>query len=243
MASTAELYVAPEIDDLSAYLEHIVSEIAKDAIRVNGRFSLALSGGSLPKILSLKLKDNKELDFNKWHVFFADERCVPLDSEDSNYKLTKEELLIHVPIPSNQVYTIEESFNDEPRKAAENYAQQIKSFFGIAHDDIPKFDAIFLGMGPDGHTCSLFPNHSLINVRDRMIASITDSPKPPPNRITMTYPILNSAKNVIFVVTGEGKADAMHKIFDLKENLPAGLGEFVNSLLFFFFFSLHQCIS
>jgi len=149
--------------------------------------------------------------------FFADERCVGLNHSDSNYKLCSELLLNHVSITKHQIYTIDPTLIQSPKEAALAYQQQLTRVF---QESIPQFDMIFLGMGPDGHTCSLFPNHPLLNESHDWIAPIMDSPKPPSCRITMTFPLLNAARYTIFVATGAGKSGKIHEIFDLGMDYP-----------------------
>jgi 6-phosphogluconolactonase len=213
--------------EVSAWLDENVARLSREAIARSGKFIIAVSGGSLPVVLASKLKDNKDVDWSQWHVFFADERCVPLDHADSNYLLTKDSLLKFVPIPESQVYAINENFVSDPPQAAADYQKQLETVFGLsfASGSFPEFDLILLGMGPDGHTCSLFPGHPLLQERLLWVSSLTDSPKPPPSRITLTYPVLDAAKNVVYVTTGGGKAEIFKKMFDDKVVYPAGLGK------------------
>lgn len=157
-------------------------------------------------------------------MFFADERCVPLDHEDSNYLLSKKELFDHVPIPRENIFTIANNLVDDPTAAAEDYVQQLMHTFAAQNSvPVPVFDLILLGVGPDGHTCSLFPGHELLKEKDVWVAAIFDSPKPPPRRITLTYPVLNHARSVVFVATGKGKEDMMPLLLDQEGPLPAQL--------------------
>lgn len=206
-------FVFPTTDALSGALNDFVAQSSKAAIADHGAFTVAVSGGSLPKLLSKDLAQNMQVDFSKWHVFWADERCVPLDHEDSNYLLLKKELLDKVSIPAENIHTINPSFGKDAAKAAEEYQEQLKSYF----KDLPSFDLVLLGMGPDGHCCSLFPGHPLLNEFEKWVAPITDSPKPPPERITLTYPVLNNAKAVAFVTAGEGKQDMLQSILEQPE--------------------------
>ncbi|KAJ3043389.1 6-phosphogluconolactonase [Rhizophlyctis rosea] len=223
------IYVAPNASAISASLNHLISHLSANAISRSARFTVALSGGSLPKILAADLKNNTTIDFTKWHIFFADERVVPLDHEDSNYKACKDTLFDAISVPREQIYTVDASLSHD--KAAEEYTQQLKKVFG--GDAVPSIDLILLGMGPDGHTCSLFPGHPLLEVKDRWVASLDDSPKPPPQRITLTYPVVSNAETVAFVATGESKAEILHNIFDLKQDYPAGRVSAKKDLLWF----------
>ncbi|CAO3590744.1 unnamed protein product [Absidia cylindrospora] len=206
------VYSFPSTTELSGGLNAFVEKVSREAIADHGAVSIAISGGLLPKLLSKDLVHNKNVDFSKWHMFWADERCVGHDHDNSNYKEVKKTLLDYVPIPANQIHPINEVYaiNKQSEKAAEEYQQQVVSFFG----DLPRFDLILLGMGPDGHCCSLFPGHPLLQETNLLVAPINDSPKPPPERITLTYPVLNHAKTVVFVTAGEGKQDMVQKIIE-----------------------------
>ncbi|KAJ1568876.1 6-phosphogluconolactonase, partial [Cladochytrium tenue] len=173
--------------------------------------------------LAAVLRANPRVDFTRWHLFLADERCVPLDHEDSNYRLVKATLLDHlaVPVPPAQVHPIPPHLVGDPAAAAKDYQAQLTAIFGA--EGTPVFDLILLGMGPDGHTCSLFPGHPLLLEDKLWVTYLTDSPKPPPSRITLTYPVLNAARSVVFVTTGESKADVLVKILRDREPFPSGL--------------------
>ncbi|KAG5521358.1 hypothetical protein RHGRI_033800 [Rhododendron griersonianum] len=167
----------------------------------------------------------KTVDWGKWHIFWADERVVAKSHAESNYKLAKDGLLSKVPIIPNHIHSINDSASAE--QAAEDYEFVIRQLvrtrvISVSEiNDCPKFDLIILGMGPDGHVASLFPNHSALNENDEWVTFITDSPKPPPERITFTMPVLNSASNVAVAVTGIGKSEAVHLVIDnVGPNLP-----------------------
>lgn len=157
-------------------------------------------------------------------VFFCDERLVPLDHEDSNYYLCDKEFFSKVPeLKRSQIHTIDEKLLDDPEECADAYEKQlVAAFAGRESVRRPVFDLILLGMGPDGHTCSLFPGHELLDEQHRWVAPIEDSPKPPPKRITFTYPVLNHAHRGAFVLAGEGKQDLLARTLDHpEEGLPA----------------------
>ncbi|XP_065914455.1 6-phosphogluconolactonase-like [Dysidea avara] len=206
-----------------------VVEVATKSITDHDFFSIGLSGGSLAKVLSHGLKDRKDIEWPKWHVFYCDERHVPFDSDDSTYAVYKRELFDHVPVDPSHLYLIDPSVSVED--AAEDYTAKIRKLYP---NDLPSFDLLLLGMGPDGHTCSLFPGHPGLKEDSKLIIPITDSPKPPPSRITMTFPVLNNASNVFVISTGASKADAVKgclKPDDGKEPLPAGLVKPTNGKL------------
>ncbi|KAI9243748.1 6-phosphogluconolactonase [Phascolomyces articulosus] len=202
-------YTFPTTDALSDGLNDFVAKRSSEAIADHGAFTVAVSGGSLPKLLSKELRQNSNVDFSKWVIFWADERCVPLDDADSNYRELKTHLLDAID-SKPEIHTIG-AFGKDAEKAAVDYEQQLKGYF---KGELPAFDLILLGMGPDGHCCSLFPGHPLLNETSRWVAPITDSPKPPPERITLTYPVVNNAKAVAFVTAGEGKQDMLQQILE-----------------------------
>lgn len=189
-------------------------------------FTIATSGGSLPKFLAKYLvgRTDNAVRWEKWQIFFADERIVPLNDPDSNYDLCNKEFFSKVPeLQRSQIHTIDESLLDDSVELADEYEKQlVQAFAGKESVRNPVFDLILLGMGPDGHTCSLFPDHELLSEQDRWVSPIEDSPKPPPRRITFTYPVLNHAHHVAFVLAGAGKQEMLSKVLDQPQlGLPA----------------------
>jgi 6-phosphogluconolactonase len=158
-------------------------------------------------------------------VFFADERAVPLDSEDSNYKLCNDYLFSKVGLPAEQIHHIDESLLSDTQELADAYEQElVKVFANKSAVKIPVFDLLLLGMGPDGHTCSLFPGHALLNETTGWVAPVTDSPKPPPNRITLTLPVVTHGLKIAFVAAGGEKKDILKTIMeDPDQGLPCSL--------------------
>ncbi|OWT39060.1 6-phosphogluconolactonase [Cryptococcus neoformans Bt1] len=236
------LYQFDDTKHLQSSLANFILKAQADAVSHRGVFTIALSGGSLPNQLR-PLVDIEGIHWDKWQVFFSDERIVPLDHPDSNYAACAKAFLDHVPIKKEQIHTINTSlFREQTRSdptaeinpgeedAAENEAidiaddyekQLVQTFGGANAARYPTFDLILLGMGPDGHTCSLFPGHELLSENDRWVAEIQDSPKPPKRRITFTYPVLNHAFRCAFVASGEGKQDMLTQILDNpEEGLP-----------------------
>lgn len=158
-------------------------------------------------------------------VFFADERAVPLDSEDSNYKLCDDYLFSKIDIPAENIHTINEELIGDVEALADAYEQElVRCFANKSSVKTPAFDLLLLGMGPDGHTCSLFPGHALLNETDGWVASITDSPKPPPTRITLLLHVVTHAHRIAYVVSGEEKKDILKTIMeDPDKGLPCSL--------------------
>ncbi|KAH9307733.1 hypothetical protein KI387_035644 [Taxus chinensis] len=219
-----DLKVFQNGDELAASLGEYVAGLSQSAITERGAFAVVLSGGSLMNALR-KLTEPpylNSIDWGRWHVFWADERVVAKDHSDSNYKLAYDNFLSKVPVVPGCVYSINDSLSAEA--AAEDYETGLRQLVKTGVVDVskdtgfPKFDLILLGIGPDGHIASLFPNHPLLNEKVKWITSITDSPKPPPERITFTLPVLNSAANVAVVATGAGKADTFKRVFGVEQH-------------------------
>jgi len=203
---------------------------SKAAIAERKRFVVALSGGSMPSLLKSGMAEVEGLqastDWKKWHVVWADERCVDFDSDDSTFKAWKT-FFEEVGIPANQVLNIDTLALEDPAQAAKTYqeglaALNIDGANREAHEsNLPQLDVVMLGMGGDGHTASLFPGHKLLLETSLSVASLTDSPKPPDSRITLTVPVLNNARDVGFLVTGGGKAEAVKTIMSYWEKALA----------------------
>ncbi|CEF62466.1 6-phosphogluconolactonase [Strongyloides ratti] len=172
---------------------------------------IGLSGGSMPKTVSDSLNQlNKEnLPMENVKFFMVDERIVPLDDKDSNCG----EYLKLLPKNFEKYFIPITNFSDE-KLAAEEFEEILKKDknLEISQTGFPIFDLLILGLGPDGHTCSLFPNHQLVEENVKWVAPISDSPKPPPRRVTITIPVINSAKKVVFLATGENKKNAIKEI-------------------------------
>jgi len=187
--------------------------------RAGGRFSLALSGGSTPQRLYRLLAAppwRGEIDWAALHVFLADERFLPLDDPDSNFRMARETLLDHVPLPAANIHPMPTDGTVED--SAQRYEAELRQFFG---DAPPRFDCLILGMGPDGHTASLFPGHE--HPIGPWVLPVHGSPKPPPTRLTLSLETINQARHVLFLVTGQDKAQALASLRMSEEPvLPAG---------------------
>ena len=200
-----EVYENPE--GLAEAAARELAARAAEAVEERGRFTLVLAGGSTPKATyEILARDYAgRIDWGKVHVFFGDERAVPPDDDDSNYRMAREALLDHVPVGS--VHRMQGELL--PDEAAAAYEEELRGFFGP--DELPRFDLVLLGIGGDGHTASLFPETSALEVHDRLVVA-NPVLKLETTRITLTAPVINAAHAVYFLVAGDGKADALAHI-------------------------------
>jgi 6-phosphogluconolactonase len=191
-----------------------------------GRFTVALSGGSTPKAMLSLLAEEPFLDTVPWasiYFFWGDERCVPPDHSDSNYLMARETLLSKVPVPRGNIFRIPAEL-PEPNRAAEEYAATLTQFFmagpGVSKtgtaplSNVPRFDLVFLGMGPDGHTASLFPHTTALHAGENEIVVANYVEKFKANRITLTASTISNARNVTFLVAGEDKAEPLEQVLE-----------------------------
>jgi 6-phosphogluconolactonase len=195
-------------------------QLAADAVRVKGRFTVALAGGSTPKSLYELLAGDlvPNLPWDKIYFFWGDERHVPPDHPDSNYRMANEAMLSKVPAPAQNISRIHGEEKDA-NAAARAYEQEIKTFFRLRPGEFPRFDLILLGTGPDGHTASLFPGSTALQENSRLVVP-NYVEKFKSYRITLTLPVLNHAACVMFLVSGAEKASIVREIL---ENPSAGL--------------------
>lgn len=230
---------APEVwigDDATAVAREgarRIAEWARRSIAARGRFLVALAGGNTPRKLHRCLATEEGgIDWRRVFVFFSDERCVAHDSPDSNYGMAKETLLDLVPIPPENIFPVPTQV--PPAEAASVYEASLR---GVLDANEPRLDAVLLGMGPDGHTASIFPGSRLLVgfdddfliddpstgplsssrpaanldafAKERLVAEVLDAPKPPPTRVTMTPYLINLSRHVIVLVSGEDKVAAV----------------------------------
>lgn len=205
MAGEPEVQTYATLEALQAAAAERVATLAEAAGRSRGRVLLAVSGGSVTPGVFARLAAPPLRDRVPWtavSLIWCDERMVPFNSPESNYRLARETLIAHVPIPSLQVYPVATYFS--PERAAAIYHQQVAALL-TAHDG--QIDIALLGMGPDGHTASLFPGFPQLDAPpDRLALPVEGSPKPPPSRVTLSPAALNRAAHAIFVVAGADKA-------------------------------------
>lgn len=196
-----------------------VLHAATDAVAQRGRFTIALSGGSTPRNLYTLIAANASasLPWAQMFFFWGDERHVPPRDPDSNYRMANETLLSKVPVPAANIFPIPAE-NPDPSAAAQVYEQTLRKFFASASGEFPRFDLILLGMGPDGHTASLFPETAVLQEKSRLVVDNWVE-KLGASRITLTLPVLNAARCVLFLVSGTDKAAALHEV--LEGNAPS----------------------
>ncbi|MBN1256503.1 MAG: 6-phosphogluconolactonase [Planctomycetes bacterium] len=214
-----DFHISSSSKELSAVLADYVAHLSSQAIAERGVFTIALSGGSCLDHLAkglVALSLLGKLDWSAWQVFWADERCVPLDSSLSNYAAAQIHLFRHLNIPKGKIHPVDTSL--PPEAAAKAYAGTLAEVFNCREGELPRFDLILLGVGEDGHTASLFPEHPLLMESNRWVGLVLDSPKPPPERITLTLPVINNAANISFVATGKSKAKITAKAFKPTSN-------------------------
>jgi 6-phosphogluconolactonase len=210
-------------DEMADFMVKKWAEISRAAIEGKGFFTVALSGGKTPTPLYRRLALSGEwMDWEKTHIFLVDERFVPFQHPDSNYHMLKDILLDRVPIPGQNIHPVpaEEA---TAQIAARKYEEDLRTFFKLPPGAFPELDLISLGIGTDGHTASLFPGQPLSNEPSQLAVAV----KPngiPHQRITMTLPVINNAKNVLFLAGGEEKAEVLERMIQQRDAaLPASM--------------------
>jgi 6-phosphogluconolactonase len=202
-------------------IEIFVAEAGR-AVDESGRFAVALSGGSTPREMNKMLAEGPyrlNIPWRKTHIFWVDERCVPQDSRASNFGVAKKDFITAVPIPETQVHPMK--CESSPRESANKYEQVLRDYFSLTSGGMPRFDLIYLGIGTDGHTASLFPGHQALNETEKLVTAVKGG-KPNVARITMTLPLLNQARHIVFLIVGTAKARTIQTILeDEKTHLPA----------------------
>lgn len=219
---SVEIFPAPA--DMIRAAANLFAATAAEAVSARGRFTAALSGGKTPVAfytLLAKAPFASQICWSRVHLFWGDERCVPPDHADSNYRLVRELLLDHVPIPAANVHRMPGEM--DPVEGAAQYEEQLREFFAPHGDGFPVFDFILLGLGEDGHTASLFPGTRAIRESARgVLGHYVDAQKG--WRITLTPPVINAARMVAFIVSGSGKAAVLKEVLEgpfRPDTLPA----------------------
>ncbi len=214
MTSSQIIHLKDFADDAADW----IAAEARTVIAERGLFRLALAGGETPRAIHAALA-RREVAWSHVQITFGDERCVPPDDTDSNFRMAKESLFDHVAIPAGNVFRIRGEI--APDLAAQKYEDKLAAVAARFHEPRYVHDLILLGMGPDGHTASLFPGSPALDETVRNVIPAT-GPKPPPQRVTMTFPLLNAARKVAFLIKSQDKLPLVEQIVAGDESHPAG---------------------
>ncbi len=218
---SSEIRIFRGLDELSLGVAERLAESAEAAVKARGRFAVAFSGGSTPREMFRRLAGPDLTERVPWascELFQVDERAVPPDHKDSNYRMIREELLTQVPAASERVHRMRAEISDL-EVAADEYSSEIARVLAPEAGAWPRFDLILLGLGTDGHTASLFPGSAGLNEKKRWVIP-NFAPRLGVWRLTLTYPVINAARKVVFLVAGEDKAETVRRVLDPRE--PAG---------------------
>jgi 6-phosphogluconolactonase len=227
MVVTPEIRIVPDAEALAAEAASLVVERARAAVAARGRFMLALSGGGTPRATYARLASLPEPDEMPWDrtwIFFGDERCVPTGHHESNLRMASDTLLSKVPVPPGQVFAMRGD-SDDSDAAASEYAKTLAGVFGTRRGELPRFDLILLGFGVDGHTASLFPGSPVLKEVFRPVAAVHAAAATIPERITLTFPVINAAACVAFLGSGMEKAKVVRAMLAERAPLPAAMVE------------------
>lgn len=178
---------------------------------------IVLAGGSTPRNLYERLAQVEDVPWDNVHVWFGDERTVPPDHEDSNYGMAHEHLLSRIDIPAENIHRVRGE--DDPARAARDYSAEIGEYVELRPSGMPKFDLVILGLGEDGHTASLFPDTEALDATMEVVVA-NEVPQEDTTRITLTNPALNAAEHVLFLATGESKAEPLAAIVEGGDDAP-----------------------
>jgi 6-phosphogluconolactonase len=221
MTNKKTIIIEPNAADLARKGAEMFTRAAKESAGLSGRFAVAISGGSTPRFMHRTLVEEpylSDIPWQKTHIFWVDERCVPENDPASNYGAAIKDFLNMVPVPEAHVYPMPGKLS--PEKGAQKYQKMLKDFFHMDAGRFPIFDLIFLGMGADGHTASLFPGDRALDENKRPVVAVKGG-DPNVNRLTMTLPVLNRSRQIILLVSGKGKAATLKTVFeDDKARLP-----------------------
>jgi 6-phosphogluconolactonase len=199
-----------------------IAAALEEAVVAHGGASMALSGGSTPRTVYEMLSGppyRNRIDWSRLHLFWGDERCVPPGSSESNFRMAEQALLRHVPVPPHHVHRIHGELS--PAEAARAYERELLAAFGMRRGTVPRLSLVLLGLGEDGHTASLFPGTSVLDEQRRLVADVFVQLLGA-HRITMTFPLLNNARTLLFLVSGGSKAAVLRSVLrEPRPDLPA----------------------
>src|SRR5213594_3768442 len=225
MASDPTLTVCSDPAALAETAANLIIDVATEAVRERGRFMLCLAGGETPRATYARLAlpaFSERVRWDRTWAFFGDERVVPPDHSESNYRMAHEALLSRVPIPTAHILRMRGEEADADSAAAA-YAASLTEVFGTRRGELPRFDLVLLGLGVDGHTASLFPGSPVLREVFRMVAAVHVAAASIPQRLTLTLPVFNAAARVVFLVAGAEKAKAVKAVLGERATLPAAM--------------------
>jgi 6-phosphogluconolactonase len=207
-------YVEPTPAALASRAAQYFVEMAEEAVVECGRVRIAISGGSTPKAAFQLLGDPNQpwrarMPWDQLDLYWVDERCVPSEDQESNFRMTREALLDHAPLRLEQIHRMEGEL--DPQEAAARYESGLRNGFRLEGAEVPRFDLVQLGMGPDGHTASLFPHTEGLNELMRLVTA-NHVPQMDAWRITLTWPVINHARSVFFLIGGIDKAGVLKEV-------------------------------
>ena len=217
-----QIIIAADADDLAFRAAELFKNAARAHVSKSGRFVAALSGGSTPRGMYRLLASPRALTEVPWeqaHLFWVDERCVPPSDPESNLGTAWRDLLRYLPLSPENIHFVRGDF--PPEEAADEYQMELTWFFQLGEGEFPIFDLIFLGMGKDGHTASLFPGQSALHEASRLAMAVKGG-TPDVYRTTLTFPVLNRARRIVFLVAGMDKAETVRALLEgAGPDLPA----------------------
>jgi 6-phosphogluconolactonase len=234
MKNDNRIIIEPNTAQMAKKGAEIFFQAAKKSVETRGRFVVAISGGSTPRNMHRLLGEEpflSDIQWDKTDIFWVDERCVPADDSHSNFGTARKDFLDRLPIPEAQVHPMPGEVY--PEKGAFNYQQELLTFFKTGEGELPVFDLIFLGLGTDGHTASLFPGQGSLDEKERLVVPVKGG-HPDLSRLTMTYPVLNSGRQIVFIVSGSKKAGVVKTVLEGKQSrFPAqGIKPMSGKLIF-----------
>jgi 6-phosphogluconolactonase len=213
-AHRAQVRVCENANEMGKECAKEFERIITEAIAARGHCTVALSGGTTPLLVYKELVSKEfiaKVDWHKCHFFVSDERCVPLDDKESNFGNAQRAFLDYLKLPEENLHP-PGSLETTPVEAALTYEQEIKQFFELKEGEFPRFDLLLLGMGPDGHCASLFPNTPALKEAQRIVTSNRVVGADVPNRLTFTFPAINHARNIVFFVQGAEKSHVLGEV-------------------------------
>ena len=217
-----EVIIEPDAVHLASRCAEIFCDISRESAEEKGYFAVAVSGGSTPRAMYRLISEDpfaSKIPWQDTHLFWVDERLVPFEDPESNFGTAKKDYIEKVSIPPEHLHPMPVS--SSPEEGAELYQEELERFFQGLGTDNPAFDLILLGVGKDGHVASLFPDQGGLNEKKRWVIAVKGG-NPYVSRLTMTYPILNHARHIVFHVSGKDKSEILRSIFqDRQSGLPA----------------------